>query len=193
VAALASRFTTWDGAAASARCRAAAAIHDVLDRDAPEEMREALEHGARLLDIGRSIDYYSRCEHTASAVLASDLSGFSHRGIALIAAVVERAGGDRRGSRRLGVLITRDDRRAVDRAGMVLRIADELTRRAEGTADIGVVRKERRGPVVVSLPASQGWQPGEVGKRFRRVFGRSLVIEPEAGGRPSRGVTLDLK
>ena len=36
-----------------------------------------------MLDIGRSVDYYDRLNHSAAIVLMADLDGFTHREIAL--------------------------------------------------------------------------------------------------------------
>ena len=59
---------------------------------ASPELAEALLQAARILDIGRTVDFFDRHEHVADLVLATDLGGFSHRQVALLAAIVRRAG-----------------------------------------------------------------------------------------------------
>src|SRR5439155_13961326 len=88
VAALARRFTSWDPGRADRRERIAALLKQTMDPGADPEHEEILAHAAAILDIGRSIDYYRRYEHTADILTESDLAGFSHRDLALLAAVV---------------------------------------------------------------------------------------------------------
>jgi len=54
--------------------------------------REALAHAATVLDIGRSVDFFDRHQHVADIVLATELNGFSHHDVALLAAVLASAG-----------------------------------------------------------------------------------------------------
>ena len=68
------------------------ALHAALDPGAPGEVAEALRPGRRILDIGRTVDFFDRHEHVADLVLATDLGGFSHRQVALLAAIVRQAG-----------------------------------------------------------------------------------------------------
>ena len=74
--------------------RATEALIAALDPELNGELREVLLYAAGLLDIGRSVDFYNRHEHTTSIVLAADLSGFAHRAIALLAAIVRLADKD---------------------------------------------------------------------------------------------------
>jgi exopolyphosphatase/pppGpp-phosphohydrolase len=46
------------------------------------------------LAVARSLDFYNRHKHAAHFVLEADLSGFSHRDIAVLAAIVRSAEGD---------------------------------------------------------------------------------------------------
>ena len=64
---------------------------DVVAPEVSQEQRELLSFAATMLDVGRSVDYYKRYEHAAEIALSTDLVGFSHRAIALMAAVIQRA------------------------------------------------------------------------------------------------------
>ncbi|TMC50969.1 MAG: Ppx/GppA family phosphatase [Chloroflexi bacterium] len=178
VSALVSRFTTCDSARAQRRRRMVAALIDMLDPETLPELREALDHAATLLDVGRSVDYYHRWEHAATIVLAADLRGFSHRTIAMLASLIERAGRDRASLPGGSVLLSADDRRAIGRAAVVLALADELERRLPPRRLPTLQHRRRKRALVLSVPMTHQWQPAGVADRFRRVFGEALVIEP---------------
>lgn len=181
LAALASRFSTWDVARARRRARMAATLLDVLCPDAGDEMQETLDHAATILDAGRSVDYYQRWEHAADIVLTADLRGFSHRSIALLAAVISRAGRDRASLRPYSALLDAADRRMVDRVALVLLLSDEVERRMPpAAAPVAELRQRKRSSIVLALPIPHDWQAAEMGARFHRVFGRALAVEPVA-------------
>jgi exopolyphosphatase/guanosine-5'-triphosphate,3'-diphosphate pyrophosphatase len=180
--ALASRFSTWNADRARRRARMAGQLLDLLCPDIGEEMQETLDHAATILDAGRSVDYYNRWEHAADIVLSADLRGFSHHSIALLAAVISRAGRDRANLRPYSALLDGTDPRLIDRAAVLLVLADEVERRMHpGDAAGAELRARRRGAVVLGLPIAHNWQPDGVGERFHRLFGRNLVVEPVAG------------
>jgi len=181
MAALAARFTTWDTGRAKRRCSLAAQLFDLLCPEAGVEMRETLDHAATILDAGRSVDYYNRWQHAADIVVAADLRGFSHRDIALLAAVIARAGRDRVSLSPYSTLIDAADRALVDRAAVVLVLADEVERRMPPGGLPVVERRDRRRAVVLSLPIPHAWQAADVAARFHRVFGMRLEVVPAAG------------
>jgi exopolyphosphatase/pppGpp-phosphohydrolase len=137
-------------------------------------MQEILEHAALLVDIGRSVDYYSRWEQAARIVASSDIYGFSHRDIVLISAVLEKAGSDRvRLPGYLSVLSTQDHAQ-VDRLAMILTLADELGHRMHPGEQVVVQR--RRSGIVLLLPRDVGPLEGETERRFHRRFERRLRL-----------------
>src|SRR5205807_1605038 len=79
---------------AGQRAAFAEMLLDVLDPGVTSELRETLLHAATILDVGRSVDIYNLHEHTLDIVMAADLSGFSHRAIALLGALVRLTGKD---------------------------------------------------------------------------------------------------
>ena len=174
IEALARRFTTWDGAAAQLRSSLATSLIDKLDPAAAPPMQEILEHAALLVDIGRSVDYYSRWEQAARIVASSDIYGFSHRDIVLISAVLEKAGTDRvRLPGYLSVLSTQDHAQ-VDRLAMILTLADELGHRLNPGEQVLVQR--RRAGIVLLLPRDVGPLEAETERRFYRRFERRLRL-----------------
>jgi len=180
--ALASRFSTWNAERARRRSRLAAALLDILCPEAGDEMQETLDHAATILDAGRSVDYYVRWEHAADIVLTADLRGFSHRSIALLAAVIIRAGRDRASLRPYSALLDAADRRMVDRVAVVLVLADEVERRmSPGDAPIAELHERKRSSITLALPIPHEWQAADAGERFRRIFGRALVVVPIGG------------
>mgnify|MGYP001221649047 CR=1 FL=1 len=88
--ALLSRFQGVDAAYGERRAELAVTLFVRLARDQGKRGRlfaSALGYSARVLDIGRSVDFFDRHEHAARIVLASELDGFSQVEVARIAAV----------------------------------------------------------------------------------------------------------
>jgi exopolyphosphatase/guanosine-5'-triphosphate,3'-diphosphate pyrophosphatase len=182
--ALASRFVGWSEERARRREALAATLHAALDPGAAGETAEALLHAARILDIGRAVDFFDRHEHAADLLLATDLGGFSHRQVALLAAIVRQAGDEDARPRSLAPLVARDDRAAVERAAVLLALADEITERcAPGSTPVAHCRIRGGG-------RRDGSRPRLVGRaRARRtVRGR---LRPSASRRPG-GQVLNL-
>ena len=139
-------------------------------------MREALLHAAVLLDVGRSVDFFDRHEHVADIVLATDLLGFTHRGVALLSAIIRAAGDEDSESRSYAPLVTARDEDAVRRAGVLLALADDLEERCPRGVEIPVECRVTRGEVVVKVKALAGWRPRTIDARFERAFGRKLTV-----------------
>ncbi|MCX6023481.1 MAG: Ppx/GppA family phosphatase, partial [Chloroflexi bacterium] len=77
LAAVTARFVAWNPEAAQRRAALAAALTDALEPQAGVEWRDTLAQAAAVLDIGRSVDYYNRHDHTAQIIVAADLEGFT--------------------------------------------------------------------------------------------------------------------
>jgi exopolyphosphatase/guanosine-5'-triphosphate,3'-diphosphate pyrophosphatase len=177
VATLASRFTTWSADAGSRRAHLAAALHEATDPGSPDGVREMLGHAANVLDVGRAIDYYDRFEHAAMIVTAADLAGFSHADLGLLTAILRQADDDIRLGP-YGRLVDAKRRTAVLRAATSLALADELNRRMHPDQPpiLSCTLRPKGFEVVAPVPA--GWRPRGVADRFRRVFGRPLIVVP---------------
>jgi len=193
VAALASRFRTWTSPRAEGRRRLAAGLLPFLYPDVPNEIGESLEHAATLMDIGRGVDFYNRSQHTASMVIRSDLTGFSQRGIALIAGIAVHMGGGRVRTRGSGALLSPEDGRCVERAAIVLLLADEISARSAPGLPPRITHYERNATLVLKVTTSAAWPSREATRRFRRAFGRRLEIECQAEPGSPRAPAIELK
>jgi exopolyphosphatase / guanosine-5'-triphosphate,3'-diphosphate pyrophosphatase len=182
IQALVSRFATWDPGRASRRVLIAARLQEALDPGASPKARERLEHAATILDIGRSIDFYERFRHASDVVIASDLAGFSHRQLALLAAVLRRGDDERERVREYAPLLGPADRDTVARAGALLAVADEIEHRTPlgGEGDVRW-RTKGRG-VVVRATVFDPWRRAALAARIKRAFGRSPTFEEVGAG-----------
>jgi len=178
VAALARRFTSWDQGRAARRRRITSRLVKTLLPDGSPKVRERLSQAASILDIGRSIDYYRRFEHTADILTESDLAGFSHRKLALLAAVVRQAGDETMNVRMYRPLLGPDDRQPVAQQATILAIADEIEHRIAPGEGLPVQVEERKRQVALRAPLFDGYRQGLLATRFRRAFGKRLVFEP---------------
>jgi exopolyphosphatase/guanosine-5'-triphosphate,3'-diphosphate pyrophosphatase len=178
LASLTGRFADWDTGHAERRVAVVEALWSLLFSSADPETREAVRHGARVLDIGRAVDFFDRHQHAADLVMTADLDGFTHRDIALLALVLRSAGDEDADPTRYGPLLGREDRERVERAGVLLALADDLEERCPPGATPTLTGRIVEGGVVVEMPALLGWRPRALGRRFARVFGRELVIKP---------------
>ena len=83
-----------------------------------------------VMDIGRSVDFFDRHEHAARIVLATEVFGFSHREIALTAAVIAAAGDEDEVGKALSPARAEGrPRRRVEAAGVILALADDIVER----------------------------------------------------------------
>jgi len=156
-------------------------LHRCLEGDGQPETAEALAHAARILDVGRSVDYFDRYEHAATIVLASELDGFSHREIALVAAVIRVARDPDADARALHPILKADDLPAVTRAGVILALADDIGERCPRGRPIALDCRSGAKETVITVPELAGWRPRMLGARFQDSFGRALVVRPGEG------------
>ena len=129
-----------------------------------------------MLDIGRSVGFFDRHEHAANVVLATDLDGFSHRGIALLSAVTLAAGGEDMRPKSYAPLLGRDDREPVRRAGVILALADDIEERCLPGGLVEMSCDLTRSVARFRVPALLGWRPRALDLRFERAFGRRLEV-----------------
>jgi exopolyphosphatase/guanosine-5'-triphosphate,3'-diphosphate pyrophosphatase len=171
---LVSRFDGWRRDAASRRRGVASALQRALEPGAPASAVSAIDHAAQVLDVGRSLDVVNRHEHVADILLSTELNGFTHYELALVSAIVRRAG-----DRHAGVLplaLAGDTSRGLlDRAAIILALADEIEARCPGSGRIAVNCAVAR-HVTLSVPLLPSWLAKDLDKRFENAFGRSLVV-----------------
>lgn len=178
VATLAAAFTEWDAARATRRQAIARALLRVLEPRASEETREMLDHAAWVLDIGSSIDFFDRHDHVADIVVATDLEGFEHRQIALLSALVRRAGNEGAALTRYAPLLDPEDDAPLERAALVLALADDIEERCPPRGPVVVRCALRRREFRVAVGALLGWRVRALDTRFEKAFGRSLSVRP---------------
>jgi exopolyphosphatase / guanosine-5'-triphosphate,3'-diphosphate pyrophosphatase len=184
--ALASRFLGWSKDRASRREALAVALQEAIFPGASREEAGALRQAARILDIGRTVDFFDRHEHVADLLLATDLGGFSHRQVALLAAVVRQAGDEDARPRSLAPLVKRVDRAGVERASVLLTLADEIAERCPPGSSPRVECAVRGAEVRVRVPTLASWGVRRLAERFDRAFGRALRVVPGAPARRPR-------
>lgn len=176
VQALARRFTTYRRDIARRRIRIAARLLGIVWPKAPEEIRETLTHVCELLDIGRSVDYYDRHRNAAVVIAAADLQGFTPRGLALAFAVLMHADNATNRLKPLRPALRPKDGPLVERAAVLLLLADEIERRSLPGQPLSVHAAWQGDVLVLRSEVLAGWRPRAVGDRFLRVFGRQLRV-----------------
>jgi exopolyphosphatase/guanosine-5'-triphosphate,3'-diphosphate pyrophosphatase len=171
---LMSRFDGWNRDAAERRSGIAAALQRALEPRAPASVVTAITSAARVLDIGRSLDVVNRHEHVADILLNTELNGFSHYELALMSGIVRRAG-DRHAAVLPLALDGETPRGLLDRAAIILALADEIEARCPGRGRVAVTCEIRK-HVTLSVPLLPSWLAKDLDKRFENAFGRALVV-----------------
>jgi exopolyphosphatase/guanosine-5'-triphosphate,3'-diphosphate pyrophosphatase len=172
---LVSRFDGWRPEVAARRARIAAGLHRALLPRAPEPVTTAIGRAARILDIGRSLDVVNRHEHVADILLSTELAGFAHDELALVSAIVRRAGDRHADYPPFAVVKDAVQRGLLDRAAIVLALADEIEARCPRGAPIAIDCRIGR-TVTLTVPGLPSWLAKDLDKRFERAFGRPLIV-----------------
>jgi exopolyphosphatase/guanosine-5'-triphosphate,3'-diphosphate pyrophosphatase len=176
LASLVARFDGWRPGAASRRRGVAAALSSALVPRVPASVAMAIDHAARVLDIGRSLDVVNRHEHVADILLSTDLDGFAHQELALVSGIVRRAGDRHAEVPSFALAGDTVEREMIDRAAVILALADEIEARCRRGARIAVDCEIGRN-VTLTVPLLPSWLVKDLDRRFERVFGRSLTMK----------------
>jgi len=176
VLSLAGRFITWNAKWAERRAQIALKLLHSLERTPGSEVRTSLEHAATLLDIGRSVDFFDRYEHAAEMVMNTELDGFHHREIAMISAVIANADDEDIGFSQYRPILTEKDAASVQRAAILLRLADEIEQRWPKRESVRLNCRVTRQEVQIQGRGLAGWSLQGVASRFERLFGRRLSV-----------------
>lgn len=174
VAAFAARFSTCDAKRAARRTRCALSLYDQLEPYPDATWREMLSHASAVLDAGRSIDYYRLRTHSAAIVRSSGLAGFSHRGIAIVSSILEMADRDGWDPHRCTPPLVEDDYDALERAGLILCLADAIEQRRPLGPPAAVKGRTTGRSFVLQEASLADWKDPDFAKRFRDAFGREL-------------------
>jgi exopolyphosphatase / guanosine-5'-triphosphate,3'-diphosphate pyrophosphatase len=174
LASLVARFGGWTREAASRRESVAATLYRAIEPRGPVIVNAAVRHAAVVLDIGRAVDIVNRHRHVADILLTAELTGFTHAELATLCAVVRRAG-DRHADIRSLAEIGGVGPKFVERAAVILSLADEIEARYPPGQPIAI-RSEVNRHVTLSIPVLPSWLEQGLEKRFARAFGRELVV-----------------
>jgi exopolyphosphatase / guanosine-5'-triphosphate,3'-diphosphate pyrophosphatase len=172
---LVARFDGWRRDAASRRRAVAARLRRTLEPRAPAAVAAAIDHAARVVDIGRSLDVVNRHEHVANILLETELNGFAHGELALVSAILRRAGDRHADVRSLTAIPGALDSALLDRAAIIVALADEIEARCPRGRPIALDCEIGRN-VTVSVPSMPSWLVKDLDNRFEHVFGRPLII-----------------
>jgi len=172
---LLSRFDGWTSDRANRRRSLAAALLRALEPRTDPKIAAALDNGARLLDMGRSLDFVARHELVADILLAAEMNGFTHEELALVSALVRRSGDRHADTRAFGPLIVDADRARLHRAAVVLALADAIEARCPRGRTIRIACEVGRS-VTVAVPQLLSWRASDLGQRFERAFGKPLIV-----------------
>jgi exopolyphosphatase/guanosine-5'-triphosphate,3'-diphosphate pyrophosphatase len=138
---------------------------------------DALRTAARVLDIGRAVDFFDRHEHAARIVLASELDGFSQVEVARIAALLHAADEEGIDLDEYAPLVHKSDRATVERAAVVLLLADDLLERAPRGTTPRLEVAVRASRVTIHATRVTAWRPRGLGDRFLRTFRKELFVD----------------
>ena len=172
---LVSRFDGWRRDAAARRREVAAALLRGLEPKAPAGVVEAVDHAARVLDIGRSFDVVNRHQHVADIFLHTELNGFAHAELVLVSAILRRAGDRHADVSALAVAGEPLRGGSIERASIILALADAIEARCPPNRSITVDCTIGR-DVTLSVPALASWLVRDLDRRFERAFGRALIV-----------------
>jgi exopolyphosphatase/guanosine-5'-triphosphate,3'-diphosphate pyrophosphatase len=172
---LVSRFDGWRRDAAARRREVAAALLRGLEPKAPAGVVEAVDHAARVLDIGRSFDVVNRHQHVADIFLHTELNGFAHAELVLVSAILRRAGDRHADVSALAVAGEPLRGGSIERASIILALADAIEARCPPNRSITVDCAIGR-DVTVSVPALASYLVRDLDRRFERAFGRALIV-----------------
>lgn len=177
VEALARRFRGWQPDRAHQRASAAGTLLPVLAPGLPLHLAELMEYASAIIDIGAFVDFYNRARHTANIIIDSDLIGFTHRQLGLLAALVRLTDRDSSSIDAYTPLVTRDDAAELDRAAAVIAVAEEIQRHTPPSVPVRVAPRRTGDQVVVVAPFAPIPAPAALVRRARASLGVELEFE----------------
>lgn len=176
VYALGQRFDTWDRLRADRRAALATKMQSLLSDQINGEIGTNIAHAARIIDTGRSVNYYDRYEHASNIVEKGELGGFSHRDIGLMAAAIRYSTESDFPFKSYNPYVKRRDMPEVKKAATILRIADEMERRLGSANFSRIAMQIEHGAFVVDAPELKTWDPGRLSTRFKRLFNIGFAV-----------------
>ena len=174
--ALGARFDTWDRLRADRRAAIARKMASLLADYLDDEVLHLIPHVARLIDTGRSVNYYDRYMHASSIIELGELGGFSHRDIGLMSASLRFGDSNSSSMARYRPELKKSDRTIVRRAASLLRIADEMERRLGADRYSRIVMDLVDDRFEVRAPELNAWEPKRFATRFKRSFRLDFAV-----------------
>ena len=174
--ALGARFDTWDRLRADRRAAIARKMAALLSDHLDDEMIALIPHVSRLIDTGRSVNYYDRYMHAASIIELGELGGFSHRDIGLMSAALRFGGSYSTPMSRYRPELKKSDRTIIRKATSILRISDEMERRLGADRYSKIVMDVTDDRFEVRAPELNAWDPGRFSTRFKRAFRLDFAV-----------------
>ncbi len=178
------RFSTWDEGRAARRSQVAERVAAAFTDFVTPEIAEALRLAAEIVDAGSGIDYYQRYAGAALLVVNSNAGTLTHRQIALVAAVCAAADGDQVKIAHYGGQIAESEITALEKSGVLLRIADEIEMRLGNAIDqLHIERPDqpdpKKGSVRISFGGASNWRPASLMRHHRAVFGGPIELSDD--------------
>ena len=176
VYALGARFDTWDRLRADRRAAIARKMAALLSNFLDDETMHMIPHVARLIDTGRSVNYYDRYLHASNIIEQGEIGGFSHRDIGLMSAALRFGGGHSASMSRYRPELKKSDRTIVRRATSILRISDEMERRLGADRYSHIEMDVVGDRFEVRAPELNAWDPKRFATHFKRTFKLDFVV-----------------
>ena len=174
--ALGARFDTWDRLRADRRAAIAKNMATLLSDHLDKEILHLIPHIARIIDTGRSVNYYDRYAHAASIIELGELGGFSHRDIGLMSASLRFSDSNSSSMSRYRPELKKSDRTAIRRSASLLRIADEMERRLGAQRYSHIVMNLTGDLFEVRAPELNAWDTKRFATRFKRTFKLDFAV-----------------
>jgi exopolyphosphatase/guanosine-5'-triphosphate,3'-diphosphate pyrophosphatase len=147
--------------------------------------RACLWAAGQLHDIGTVVDYYDHHKHSAYIILSAGLAGYSHREIALIAALCQNHRKGRPALEHLKIIPEKDDLERLGRLAALLRLAEYLDRGRTGAVARLKLSAEGRKVLRLAVRARPGadarveiWEAQRNAELFEEAYSCKLEIEP---------------
>jgi exopolyphosphatase/pppGpp-phosphohydrolase len=115
-------------------------------------------------------------EHTLNIVSSADLSGFSHRAIALLGALVRLSGKDSAGLKQFAPLVGQSDQASLVRLAAILALADALVAQAPPVQPAGVICHRTNNGLAVAAPWLVSWPLQSAIRRIQQIFAVAIQI-----------------
>src|SRR5947209_8364999 len=126
-----------------------------------------------------TLDLHNRHAHTLDIVSAADLSGVSHRAIALLGALVRLTGKDSAGLKPFAPLVGQKDQAPLVRLAAILALADALVAQAPPASAARVMCQRTENGLALAAPWLVAWPLQSEVKRIQQIFAVPVQISTD--------------